>query len=37
MSEIIILTSLVLIIGLLAFIAFMLFVIGHNLEDHKKQ
>ena len=32
-----ILISLVVIIGLLAFIAFMLFVIGHNLEDHKKQ
>ena len=32
MSEIIILTSLVLIVGLLGFIAFMVFVIGHNLD-----
>ena len=32
MSEMIILTSLVLIIGLLGFIALMIFVIGHNLD-----
>ena len=33
MSEIVILTSLVLIIGLLGFIALMVFIIGHNLDD----
>ena len=33
MSEVVILTSLVLIIGLLGFIAFMIFIIGHNLDD----
>jgi hypothetical protein len=32
MSEIAILTSLVVIIALLGFIAFMIFVIGHNLD-----
>jgi|TARA_R100001594_G_scaffold144793_1_gene194306 hypothetical protein len=32
MSEIVILTSLVVIIALLGFIAFMIFVIGHNLD-----
>ena len=35
MSEMIILTSLVLIIGLLGFIAFMGFIIGHNLDEKK--
>ena len=35
MSETIILTSLVLIIGLLGFIAFMVFIIGHNLDEKK--
>ena len=37
MSEIIILTSLVLIIGLLGFIALMIFIIGHNLDKKEKQ
>ena len=32
MSEMIILTSLVLIVGLLGFIALMIFIIGHNLD-----
>jgi hypothetical protein len=32
MSEMIILTSLVLIVGLLGFIALMIFVIGYNLD-----
>ena len=32
MNEFVILTSLVLIIGLLGFIAFMIFIIGHNLD-----
>ena len=32
MSEIIILASLVLIVGLLGFIALMIFIIGHNLD-----
>tara|TARA_R100001129_G_C5092308_1_gene181659 strand:- start:243 stop:350 length:108 start_codon:yes stop_codon:yes gene_type:complete len=32
MSEILILTSLGIIIALLGFIAFMIFVIGHNLD-----
>jgi len=36
MSEIVILTSLVLIIGLLGFIALMIFVIGYNLDERKK-
>ena len=36
MSETIILTSLVLIIGLLGFIAFMVFIIGHNLDEKNK-
>ena len=31
-SEMIILTSLVLIVGLLGFIALMIFIIGHNLD-----
>ena len=35
MSEFIILTSLVLIIGLLGFIALMIFIIGHNLDKKK--
>ena len=35
MSEFVILTSLVLIIGLLGFIAFMVFIIGHNLDEKK--
>ena len=35
MSETIILTALVLIIGLLGFIAFMVFIIGHNLDEKK--
>ena len=33
MTEAIILVSLVLIIGLLGFIALMVFIIGHNLDD----
>ena len=37
MSETIILTSLVLIIGLLGFIAFMVFIIGHNLDDKSQK
>ena len=32
MSEMIILASLVLIVGLLGFIALMIFIIGHNLD-----
>ena len=36
MSEFVILTSLVLIIVLLGFIAFMIFIIGHNLDEKKK-
>ena len=32
-----ILTSLVLIIVLLAFIAFMIFIIGHNLDDKSQK
>ena len=36
MSEFVILTSLVLIVGLLGFIAFMIFIIGHNLDEKKK-
>ena len=35
MSEFVILTSLVLIIGLLGFIALMIFIIGHNLDKKK--
>ena len=35
LMEFIILTSLVLIIGLLGFIAFMIFIIGHNLDKKK--
>ena len=35
MSEFVILTSLVLIIGLLGFIALMVFIIGHNLDKKK--
>jgi len=34
--EAVILTSLVLIIALLGFIAFMIFIIGHNLDEKKK-
>ena len=37
MSEFVILTSLVLIIGLLGFIALMVFVIGHNLDDRGRK
>ena len=37
MSEFVILTSLVLIIGLLGFIALMIFVIGHNLDDKSQK
>ena len=36
MNETIILTALVLIIGLLGFIAFMVFIIGHNLDEKNK-
>ena len=36
MSEFIILTSLVLIIGLLGFIALMVFVIGYNIDKSQK-
>ena len=35
LMEFIILTSLVLIIGLLGFIALMVFIIGHNLDKKK--
>ena len=35
LMEFIILTSLVLIIGLLGFIALMVFIIGHNLDEKK--
>ena len=37
MSEFVILTSLVLIIGLLGFIALMVFVIGYNLDDRGRK
>ena len=37
MSEFVILTSLVLIIGLLGFIAFMVFIIGHNIDDKSQK
>ena len=33
MTEAIILVSLILIIGLLGFIALMVFIIGHNIDD----
>ena len=36
MSEFVILTSLVLIIGLLGFIAFMIFIIGYNIDKSQK-
>ena len=36
MSAFVILTSLVLIIGLLGFIAFMVFVIGYNIDKSQK-
>ena len=36
MSEFVILTSLVLIIGLLGFIALMVFVIGYNIDKSQK-
>ena len=36
MSEFIILTSLVLIIGLLGFIALMVFIIGYNIDKSQK-
>jgi len=36
MSEFVILTSLVLIIGLLGFIAFMVFMIGYNIDKSQK-
>ena len=35
LMEAVILTSLVVIIGLLGFIAFMVFIIGHNLDEKK--
>jgi|TARA_R110001583_G_scaffold54532_1_gene166801 hypothetical protein len=35
--EFIILTSLVFIIGLLGFIAFMIFIIGHNIDEKNKE
>jgi len=35
--KILILTSLVLIIVLLAFIAFMVFIIGHNIDEKNKK
>jgi hypothetical protein len=34
--EFMVLGSLVLIIGLLGFIAFMIFIIGHNIDERKK-
>ena len=37
MSEIIILTSLVLIVGLLGFISLMVFIIGRNIDEHIKK
>ena len=37
LMEFIILTSLVLIIGLLGFIAFMIFIIGHNIDDKSQK
>ena len=36
MSEFVILASLVLIIGLLGFIAFMVFIIGYNIDKSQK-
>ena len=36
LMEFLILTSLVLIIGLLGFISFMIFIIGHNLDKKEK-
>ena len=36
MSEFVILTSLVLIIGLLGFIALMVFIIGYNIDKSQK-
>ena len=36
MSEFVILTSLVLIIGLLGFIALMIFIIGYNIDKNKQ-
>ena len=36
MSEIVILTSLALIIGLLGFIALMIFIIGYNIDKSQK-
>ena len=36
MSEFIVLASLVLIIGLLGFIAFMVFIIGYNIDKSQK-
>ena len=36
LMEAVILTSLVLIIALLGFIAFMIFIIGHNIDERKK-
>jgi len=35
MNEIVILGSLVVIIALLGFIAFMVFIIGHNIDEKK--
>ena len=35
LMEAVILTSLVLIIALLGFIAFMIFIIGHNIDEKK--
>ena len=37
MSEIIILASLVMIVGLLGFIALMVFIIGSNIDKHIKK
>ena len=37
MSEIVILTSLVLIVGLLGFISLMVFIIGRNIDEHIKK
>jgi hypothetical protein len=37
MSEIIILASLVLIVGLLGFISLMVFIIGSNIDKHIKK
>ena len=36
MNEFVILTSLVLIIGLLGFIALMIFIIGYNIDKNKQ-